>query len=240
MVGVDEPVEQQRQLVGGARRRRQDQPEAAAAAIARRMASPPRFRWRRREQGLRRPGHQADQQPVDRQVEGERHRHQHDQRREHQLDLQARVGVQHQVAEPGGRADPLADHGADRCHRGRDAQARAERRQRRRQAHPEQGAQARRAHGAGEVEPARLGPAQAVEQRGGDREIDDQDRHRDLAREAVAEPQHEQRREREHRDRLAEHQQRQEPGLERRQQRHRERAGAADQHAAERGRAGSR
>ena len=89
-----------------------------------------------------------------------------------------------------------------------------------------------RAHGPGQIEPARVGAAQAVEQRRGHREIDDQDRHDGLAGKAVAEPQDQERREREHRDGLAEHEDRQQPWLQRRQERHQQRAGAPDQHAA--------
>ena len=65
----------------------------------------------------------------------------------------------------------------------------------------------------GELEPAGLGAAQAVEEGRGHREVDDQHRHRDLGGHAVAEPEHQQRRQREHRQRLADHQERHQPAL---------------------------
>ena len=68
----------------------------------------------------------------------------------------------HQVAEAGARADPLADHRADRRDRGRHPDPRGEGGQRGGQAQVAQLRRARRAHRAGEVEPPRLGAPQAV------------------------------------------------------------------------------
>src|SRR3546814_7016596 len=62
----------------------------------------------------------------------------------------------------------------------------------------------RGAEAARHLDERRLAVAQAVEEGGGDRKIDDQHRHGDLGPEAVAEPEGEQRRQREDRHRLAE------------------------------------
>ena len=129
---------------------------------------------------------------------------QHQQGGEHQVDLHAGVGVQHQVAEAGAGRRPT------RRSRRRSAPPPRRRAGRRpRPAGPPAAgsgpgcASAARIHGPGELEPAGLGAPQAVEEGRGDREVDDQHRHRDLGGHAVAQPQHQQRRQREHGHRLA-------------------------------------
>ncbi len=166
----------------------------------------------RHQPRVRRPARQAAQHPVDQSPEPraqspeqDRHQRQHEQGGEHHVGLDARVGVQHDMAEPGGGADPLADHRAEWRDRCGDAEPRAERRQRRRQPHVAQLRQRTRIHGPREVEPARVGAPQPVRERGGDGEEDH--RHHHLGRDAEAEPQHRQRRRREHRHRLRQQQQ---------------------------------
>ena len=118
------------ELVGGQRRR---PPAARPSTSSRRAGERPSSSLLADQLGagqrLRLPGHQRAASAVDGQVQRQRHGRQHDQGREHQVDLHAGVGVQHEVAEPGAGADPLADHGPDRRHGGGDAQARGQRRQ---------------------------------------------------------------------------------------------------------------
>jgi hypothetical protein len=71
-------------------------------------------------------------------VQDHREKREHEEGGEHEVGLGPAVGEQHEVAEPLGGADPLADDRADRRVDGGQAQAGSERRQRRRQADAEQ------------------------------------------------------------------------------------------------------
>ena len=84
---------------------------------------------------------------------------------------------------------------------------------------------------AGAVDPGPVGAAQPVMEGGGHREKDDEGRHRHLGGQAIAQPQHQDRRQREDRDRLADHQHRHQPAPDLARQRHDQRRGDAQRHA---------
>ena len=88
-------------------------------------------------------------------------------------------------------------------------------------------------HGAGKVQPAGIGAAQAVGEIGGDGEEDHQHGHDDFRAHAEAEPEHQQRGEGEDGDGLAEHQDRHQPALQQRGRRRWPNAATAPRSGAE-------
>ena len=130
VVGVDEPVQHDGELVGRTGRARPSEAERERQQQARgrwAIRRSPCAIWSEASgcQGTSAPA-QRGRRPA---TSASAMAGQHQEGREHQVDLHARVGVEHQVAEPGAGADPLADHGADRRHGRRDAQARGQGRQ---------------------------------------------------------------------------------------------------------------